>query len=828
MYTLNELPQGASAIITKVRGRGAFRRRIMEMGFVAGKKLTTVRKAPLQDPVEYNIMGYNVTLRNSEAALIEIKSIDPEFPDGEKTAYSGTFQEGEIKTNGIPKSKQINVALVGNPNSGKTTLFNQASGSHEKVGNYSGVTVSAKEAIIKHKGYTIVLTDLPGTYSITSYTPEEVFVRNHILNQLPDVVLNIVDSSNLERNLYLTTQLIDMDTRVVMALNMYDELQKKGDELNHVALGKLLGIPMVPTIGSKGRGITELLDRIIEVYEDRDPIVRHIHVNYGPVIEKSIRAIQEPLRLPANSILTDQISSRFLAIKLLEKDKVEIERAKICVNADEVLRIAAIEQKRIESLTSESAESCITDAKYGFIHGALKETIILSPIQERRTSEIIDTFITHKVFGLPVFVFLMWLMFEATFTLGSYPMSWIEYGMDGLANIAGSTLNEGMFKDLLVNGIIGGIGGVIVFLPNILLLFFFISLMEDTGYMARAVFIMDKIMHKIGLHGKSFIPLLMGFGCTVPAIMATRTLENRNDRLITMLINPFISCSARLPVYILLISAFFPGNSGTILFLIYSLGVFVAVITALLLKKTMFKAEQVPFVMELPPYRIPTSRVIVSHMWDKAVQYLQKIGGVILIASIIIWALGYFPTNVSYSQDYNAQIKELQSSQNLEGNKNIIHQLELKRKKEKQEQSYISSLGKLIEPAIAPLGFDWKMGISIIAGVAGKEIVVSTMGVLYESDITSDEIGNSNLVSKLQTQVHTEGKRKGLPVFTSLTAISFMIFVLLYFPCMSTIVVIANESGSWKWGMFAIIYTSGIAWLASFVVYQGGLLLGMI
>lgn len=826
MHTLNELLQGESAIITKVKGRGAFRRRIMEMGFVAGKKVTAIRKAPLQDPVEYSLMGYNLSLRNSEAMLIEVEAVSLTNSNGNNTGYSGTFQEEELRTNGNPKSNTIFVALVGNPNSGKTTLFNHASGSREKVGNYSGVTVSAKEATIKHNNYTIVLTDLPGTYSITSYTPEEVFVRNHILQQLPDVVINIVDASNLERNLYLTTQLIDMDTKVVMALNMYDELQKKGDKLDHEALGLLLGIPMVPTVGSRGKGISQLLDRIIDVYEDRDPIVRHIHINYGPVIEKSIRNIQAQLRKPENSTLIDRISSRFLAIKLLEKDSVETDRTKHCVNADEILSVTADEQKHIENFTGESAESSITDAKYGFINGALKETIDFSPVQERRTSEIIDTFITHKLFGLPVFVFLMWLMFEATFTIGSYPMTWIEHVMDWIGYTCGKFMAEGIFKDLLINGIIGGIGGVIVFLPNILLLFFFISLMEDTGYMARAVFIMDKLMHKIGLHGKSFIPLLMGFGCTVPAIMATRTLENRNDRMITMLINPFMSCSARLPVYVLLISAFFPGNSGTMLFLIYTFGVVMAIGMALILKKTLFKAEQVPFVMELPPYRIPTTRVIFSHMWDKGVQYIRKIGGVILIASILIWALGYFPVNVNYSKDYSSEISHLSTQKTRESESKIL-ELETMMAREKREQSYISRLGHFIEPVIQPLGFDWKMGISIIAGIAGKEIVVSTMGVLYEAESQGDQNENSGLIHKLKSQIHPSGIRQGLPVFTALTALSFMIFVLLYFPCMSTIVVIANESGSWKWGLFAILYTSVIAWTASFIVYQSGLLIGL-
>lgn len=859
MSTLSDLKQGETALIVKVRGRGAFRRRIMEMGFIAGKRVTVIRKAPLQDPVEYNIMGYNVSLRNTEASLIEIDMAHTFFDENElrechwghgerrharhKRNHCGCGKadcrhehHGGGSHSHIPGT-EILVAVVGNPNAGKTTLFNYASGSHERVGNYSGVTVDAKEAEIHHNGFKIVLIDLPGTYSVSAYTPEEVYVRNNLLTKIPDIVLNVVDASNLERNLFLTTQLIDMDLKVVMALNMFDELENRGDQLDYGTLARLLGIPAVPTVGSKGRGIKELLDKIVEVFTDADPDFRHIHINYGDRLEKAIHAVQEKLKKPENRPLTDLISSRYLAIKLLENDQYETDRIEQLANKKEILSAAAYERKKVEDFAGDTIETLITDAKYGFINGAIKETLKPGEVAQRHTTEIIDAFFTHKLFGIPIFLALMWLMFQATFTLGNYPVAWIETGVSFLSDLVENHMAAGMLKDLIKDGIIGGIGGVIVFLPNILLLFFFISLMEDTGYMARAVFIMDKIMHRIGLHGKSFIPLLMGFGCTVPAIMATRTLENRNDRMITMLINPFMSCSARLPVYVLFISAFFPENPGTVLFLIYAIGILTAVAIALILKKTLFKIETVPFVMELPPYRIPTRKAILTHMWDKGVQYLKKIGGIILVASIIVWALGYFPLGHDENKVYQKQIAETHDAYNLRVS-NTIDPIETKHliierdslikaiegniQMHHQENSYIGQMGKFIEPVIAPLGFDWKMGVSILAGVPGKEIVVSTLAVLISPADDSEQ----NLVDRLRNERHKSGERLGQLVYTPLSALSFMIFVLLYFPCLGTIAVISRESGSWKWGAFTILYTSGLAYVVSLLFFQIGSLLG--
>jgi len=818
---LSCLKTGESAIITKVLGHGAFRKRITEMGFVKGKKVLVIKNAPLHDPVEYQIMGYNISLRRSEARMVEVVSeADAKSISG--VEFNGTTDEEILKISALEKGKIINVALVGNPNCGKTTLFNNASGSHERVGNYSGVTVDAKEAVMRKYGYQFNIVDLPGTYSITEYSPEELFVRSHIIEKMPDIVVNVIDSSNLERNLYLTTQLIDMNIKVVIALNMYDELEKKGVRFDYEGLGKMIGIPIIPTVASKGKGIDELFKKLIDVYEDRDQSVRHIHINYGEMIEDGIKSIQEELR--KNRGLTDKYSTRYIAVKLIETDKTTLNQLKGLPNFTEVESIANYIIKKLEKEYADNSETIITDAKYGFIDGALKETYKETKQLHGKVRSLDDLF-THKIWGFPIFIFFMWLMFQSTFTIGSYPMAWIDSGVAALGNFIIDKMTAGPFRDLLVDGIIGGVGGVIIFLPNILILFFFISLMEDTGYMARAAFIMDKLMHKIGLHGKSFIPLIMGFGCNVPAIMATRTLENRNDRLLTMIIAPFMSCSARLPVYILLISAFFPAKQGLMLFAIYMIGVVMSVIVALVMKKVAFSKKEVPFVMELPPYRIPTLKNTSLHMWHKAQQYLKKMGTVILIASILIWALGYFPRNVIYTRDYDSRILTLKADKELDEVKrnDQIRRLEILQESERQEQSYIGRIGHAMEPVIEPLGFDWKMGVSIISGLAAKEIVVSTMGVLYHADIGTVE-NSGALVSGLRNQTHQSGKLKGQKVFTPLVAFGFMLFILIYFPCIAVIAAIGKES-NWRWAVFTMVYTTAMAWVVSFTVYRFGSLL---
>ena len=816
---LSELRENDTAVIAKIKGRSAFRKRIAEMGFIKGKTVKVIKNAPLQDPVEYEIMGYKVSLRRSEASLIEVISVN-QMVENEQLLFHGTLIEERLQEKLKEKGRIINVALVGNPNSGKTTLFNYASGSHERVGNYGGVTVDAKEATIKQNGYTLKLVDLPGTYSISEYTPEELYVRRHITEKNPDVVINIVDSSNLERNLFLTTQLIDMDIKVVMALNMYDELGDKNFKLDFKALGKMIGIPIIPTVAVKGDGIKELFDKVIEVYEDKDPIVKHIHINYGNLIEKSILKLQDEIW--KNPEIAARYSTRYLAIKLLENDRTTFKLLEEIPNYTVIEQIALNEIEKLEKEYGEISETIITDAKYGFIAGALKETCTELELRKNKEMGDIDNILTHKIWGFPIFIFFMWAMFQATFTLGSYPMEWIDVGVGYLGNFLGSIMSEGTLKDLVIDGIIGGVGGVIIFLPNILILFFFISFMEDTGYMARVSFIMDKLMHKIGLHGKSFIPLLMGFGCNVPAIMATRTLENKKDRLLTMLITPFMSCSARLPVYVLIISAFFPKNQGLILFSIYMIGVILGIIVALILKSTLFAKLDAPFVMELPPYRIPTFKNTIKHMWYKGSQYLRKMGSVILLASIIIWGLLYFPRNVEYSSNYDEQIAAIEADNLMPETEkeSEIYSLELSKAAEHQMHSYIGRIGHFIEPAIRPLGFDWKIGISLISGLAAKEIVVSSMGILYQAEPDADKNSN-NLVEKLQQQVHLNGKLKGEKVFTPLVAFGFMLFVLIYFPCIAVITAIGRES-NWKWAVFTMFYTTALAWLVSFLTYQIG------
>ncbi len=815
---LSDLQTGEEAIITKVLGRGAFRKRITEMGFVCGQKVKVIKNAPLHDPVEYEIMGYHVLLRRSEAELIEVVSGNA-FTHERHEQFGTLIDEEVLQRDAMEKGKVINVALVGNPNCGKTTLFNYASGSHERVGNYSGVTIDAKEARFKHQGYTFRIYDLPGTYSITAYSPEELFVRSHILEKMPDIVINVVDASNLERNLFLTTQLIDMNIKVVIALNMFDELKKKGVNFEYKTLAEMIGIPIVPTVASKGKGITDLFSKLIEVYEDNNPLVRHVHINYGSLIETAIREIQDEIW--KNPSLTDRISSRFLAIKLLELDKPSDALLEQWPNRQKVREIVKRKIELLEHEYSEISETILTDAKYGFIGGALRETYHAEE-KPRRMIRHLDDLLTHRFWGFPFFLFFMWLMFQSTFTLGSYPMDWIDAGVGWFGDWLSGILPEGPLRDLIVDGIVGGVGGVIIFLPNILILFFFISLMEDSGYMARASFIMDKLMHKIGLHGKSFIPLIMGFGCNVPAIMATRTLENRKDRILTMIITPFMSCSARLPVYVLLISAIFPVYQGLVLFSIYIVGILLAILTALLMKKIAFAKKDVPFVMELPPYRIPTMRNTVMHMWFKAKQYLQKMGTVILVASVLIWALGYYPRNVEFSRDYAAEMAQIEVNADIDEfqRAQLLKNLSLEMESERQENSYIGRMGHALEPVLKPLGFDWKMGVSILAGLAAKEIVVSTMGVLYQ--VGAEEAEDSEtLQQKIREQKHQTGTLKGQKVFTPLVSIAFMLFVLIYFPCVAVIAAIKKES-TWGWAIFTMVYTTLLAWVVAMAVYQIG------
>lgn len=819
---LDEMPTGSKCVIVKVNGYGGLRHRLMEMGFVKGEVVTVMKNAPLLDPVEYKIMAGHVSLRREEAQKIQVVAM------GQSTDDSATFNgmtEDEVQIVFNKKSKEISVALVGNPNCGKTSFFNHATGLHEKVGNYSGVTVDMKIGEFHHNGYTINLIDLPGTYSITEYTPEELYVREFITKQNPDIVLNIVDASNLERNLYLTTQLIDMNVRVVMALNMYDELSKRGDKFDYQSMSEMLGFPIIPTTASKGKGIDEVLQTIIDVYENGSALTRHVHVNYGLDIEDQISIVKRLIDKNRNT-LTTHIPARSIAINLIEGNKITTEEIAALPEGKEIIETAEKCRNELERRYKEDAATTIVNARYAFIRGALKETFEPNP-DDKKTERpySIDKILTHRWLGFPVLLLFLWVMFQATFTLGAPLQNWIEQGVAWLGGIIGDAMSDGILKDLIVDGIIAGVGGVIVFLPNILILFMFISVLEDTGYMARAAFIIDKLMHRIGLHGKSFIPFLIGFGCGVPAIMATRTLENKKDRILTIVGIPFMSCSARLPVYLLLVGAFFGRNQGLILLSIYLIGIVVAVLTALMLKNTIFKNNSEHFVMELPPYRIPTLRNTLIHMWDKSVQYLKKMGTVILAASVIIWALGYFPRHSAESEAIEQQMAQVESDNNIKADEKteMLNQLSLQKRAAQSENSYIGRMGRFIAPVVAPLGFDWRMGVSLITGMGAKEIVVSTMGVLYQADEDADE-NSTALITKLQEQRWTSGPRTGQPVFTPLVAYVYMLFILLYFPCIAAIIAIRREAGrGWMW--FSVLYNTAIAWIVCFAVYQIGILI---
>ncbi len=811
---LSELKPGETGVITKILGHGAFRKRVMEMGFVRGREVRMVLNAPLQDPVKYSLMGYEVSLRKAEASLIEVVSIDEWQKKEHVRKHSSTDEEIKEDFSYIRKDKIINVALIGNPNCGKTSLFNLVSGSHEHVGNYAGVTIGAKEGTMNYKGYRFNIVDLPGTYSLSAYSPEELYVMRYLREETPDVIVNVVVASNLERNLYLTTELIDMNRSMVIDLNMFDDLEKNKSELDYKHLGKMLGVPIVPTIASTGWGVDRLLDTVIDVYEMRNPDTRHIHIKMRPEVEQAVSAINDSLKKDPS--VSQKFSPRYLAIKLLEHDPEVEHILEDNPRYSEWCAIRDRENFRIERELGDDANSIIASEKYGFVQGALAETFKSGENTDAQSTKIIDAFVTNKLFGFPIFLLIMWLMFWATFQVGSYPMSWIESLVSWISSLGGRYIADGPLKDLLLDGIVGGVGGVIVFLPNILILYAFISFMEDSGYMARVAFIMDKLMHKMGLHGKSFIPLVMGFGCNVPAIMSTRIIESKSSRLITVLINPFISCSARIPLYVLLTGAFFPRYGAWVFAGLYILGIVVAVVTARLLRRFWFKKDETPFVMELPPYRIPTAKATMRNMWAKAEQYLKKMGGLILIASIIIWALSYFP---HYNPDNipESSLAEIWSAStvDLRDSVGMGRMEDAAIKMYQQENSILGHIGKACEPVMSPMDFDWKICSSLLAGCAAKEVVVSTLGVLYVGD------DDAELLSQ---KLKTPSRITGEPPFTPAKAIAFMVFVLLYFPCVASITAIARETGSWKYAAFSILYNTAVAWVLSFIVYRIALL----
>lgn len=804
---LSELKPGQTGVVTKILGHGAFRKRVMEMGFVKGREVKMVLNAPLQDPVKYTLMGYEVSLRRAEAALIEVVDTE-EWKAHTKMAGVNTEEHDSLEPGKLRGDKVINVALIGNPNCGKTSLFNIVSGGHEHTGNYAGVTVGAKQGYVNYKGYRLNIIDLPGTYSLSAYSPEELYVMRYLREETPDVIVNVVVASNLERNLYLTTELIDMNRSMVIDLNMYDELLKSNAELDYKMLGKMLGVPIVPTTASTGQGIERLLDTIINVYELRDPDTRHIHVKMNPKIERGVNALKDAIK--SSPEMGHHFSPRYMAIKLLERDPEMEKQVKLKQKSHDILAIRDCEDARISKELGEDVPAAIAAEKYGFIQGALHETFIDNEAQDEKTTRIIDTIVTNKLFGFPIFLLVMWLMFWCTFQLGSYPMQWIESLVGWISSLIGARMADGPFKDMLLDGVIGGVGGVIVFLPNILILYTFISFMEDSGYMARVAFIMDKLMHKMGLHGKSFIPLVMGFGCNVPAIMSTRIIESKSSRIITILINPFMSCSARIPIYVLLVGAFFPHNGTWIFFGLYLLGIIMAVVTARLLRRFWFHADETPFVMELPPYRVPTAKATLRNMWAKAVQYLRKMGGIILVASIIIWALSYFPHHAT-AQQQSEILPTASLTQQTTANIPDSLQGSLPEKSIYQQNSYLASIGKFCEPAMQPMDFDWRICVSLLAGSAAKEVVVSTLGVLYVGDDNEEA---------LTERLRTPSPATGTPPFTPAKAIAFMVFVLLYFPCVASLAAIVRETGSWKYAAFSAIYNTALAWLLSFAAYR--------
>lgn len=806
---LNELQPGQTGVITKILGHGAFRKRVMEMGFVRGREVTMILQAPLADPVKYSLMGYEVSLRRNEAKLIEICPADEWKCHKEAEARFDSARHDPL-TRPVRQDKIINIALIGNPNCGKTSLFNVVSGSHEHVGNYAGVTVDAKSGTMHYRGYRLNFVDLPGTYSLSAYSPEETYVTRYLRNETPDVIVNVIVASNLERNLYLTTELIDMNRSMVMALNMYDELEKSGVKLDHRNLGRMLGVPIVPTVASTGRGVNELLDKIIDVFEMKSEESRHIHVKMAPDVEKAIGELKD--RIKGNPDFEHAISPRYLAIKYLENDP-EADRIVNESNDGQWLREhrdAAAEA--IKKKFGEDVQTTIAAEKYGFIQGALAETMEGDLTRDEKSTKVIDAFVTNRLFGFPLFLAVMLLMFWATFRLGSYPMEWIESLVGWISGLVSGHMAEGPLKDLLLDGVIGGVGGVIVFLPNILILYAFISFMEDSGYMARVAFIMDRIMHRMGLHGKSFIPLIMGFGCNVPAIMSTRIIESRSSRLITILINPFFSCSARIPIYVLLAGAFFPTRGALVIFALYLTGIVAAVLTARLLRRFWFKEDETPFVMELPPYRMPTAKATFRAMWAKAEQYLRKMGGLILVASIIIWALSYFPR---YSPDrvpadYRAKALAEMPAGTLEHH--TPEEIdEMVANVYQQEHSILGYIGKGVQPVLSPMDFDWRTSVSLLAGASAKEIVVSTLGVLFVGDDDTQQ---------LSERLRTPSPTTGLPPFTPAKAMAFMVFVLLYFPCIATLAAIRRETGSWKYVAFSAVYNTALAWVFSFMTYR--------
>jgi ferrous iron transport protein B len=684
--------------------------------------------------------------------------------------------------------KKITVAIAGNPNSGKTSIFNMLTGARQHVGNYPGVTVEKKEGLCRYNDYEITVVDLPGTYSLSAYSAEELIARNFIIEEHPEVVIDVIDSSVIERNLYLATQLIEMNVPLVLAFNMSDVAERMGLHFDTTRLSELLQARIVPTVGSREKGKANLLNAVIKTAKQGR--VERIHgINYGDEIETELTKIAA-IVADKEPQLAEKFGQRWLAIKLLEQDSNIREK----ISSEEVINCAAVAIEHLKSIFGDEPEIIVADRRYGFISGACQETIKSTVESRHDKSDMADALLIHRVLGLPIFLLLMYLVFMLTFRISEYPMEWLErfFGWAG-KTITGfwPSGSESPLKSLLVDGVIGGVGGVIVFLPNILLLFISISILEDTGYMARAAFVMDRIMHKIGLHGKSFIPMLIGFGCSVPAIMGTRILENRRNRLTTILVIPLMSCGAKLTIYALIIPAFFAEKwRGPMMWLIYLIGIVLAVICIKVLRITIFKGETTPFVMELPPYRVPTLKSVCIHMWQRGWLYLRKAGTIILAISIILWAAGSYPKP---------------DEKSLVG----LNHTEVQQKK--LEYSVIGRIGRTIEPVIRPLGFDWKIGTALIGATVAKEVFVSQLGIVYA--VSSDEDSSQTLRQKLQAH------------YTSLTGFCIMLFCLIYAPCAATVAITKSETNSWGWALFQFFGLTVLAYIVTLIVYQLGSLI---
>lgn len=817
---------GQKGCIIKVKGHGSARKRTVDAGLFKGVCIEILDKTDTTIVIDAEGVSHEILL--AEASMIELLTTEM----AARELGIDKVSTKKLKALAHTYRHHIDIALVGQPMSGKNSLFNTA------VSDNAHPLPTAHDiqtGIRDFQNYHLHITNLPDTYSLTSQTADTLTVRNHLVNDAPDIIINVIDATELEHSMQVTTQLLDMNMRVIIALNKYDSMLEMGAHLDYQELSRLLGTPVVPTVSLNSEGLEHLLHLAINIYEGADFLdnegevnkevmrelqewhrsivhtdehtehladfthdhtlstrykkhaYRHIHIYHGNEIERSIETLRGEIWKSESTRY--RYSTRFIAISLLEGDK-EIEHFvhTTMPNSDSIFVRRDKERLRYARLMGESLPTAIATAKKGFIQGALKETYTPAPQKEStqlRFTQRIDRLITHKVWGVVIFLLSLFIMFEATFVLGEYPMQGIEWLVSQLGALFEQFLPSGPIKDMIVDGIIGGVGGVVVFLPNILILYFFISLMEESGYMSRAAFIMDKLMHKMGLHGKSFITLIMGFGCNVPSVLATRMIESRKSRLITMLVTPLMSCSARLPVYIIFVAAFFPHHSGLVLMTLYLVGILLAALVARLLSRTVMRGDETPYVMELTPYRRPAWRAILKHTWEKGYEYLKKMGGVILIASIVVWFLGYYPRSSEYATPA-----------------------------EQQEHSYIGHIGKAIEPVIEPLGFDWKMGIGLVSGVGAKELIVSTLGVLYANQEVDDS-------AESEAQIAAALKS----VTTPPAAMAYMLFVLIYFPCLATLIAIKKETNQWSWAIFTALYTTLLAWVIAFATYQIGTLL---